>query len=309
MFENKGKMIYVHFNENFFKYYYTDNIYLNIDNVEFKLNELADFIKTQTTNALLETTYIYSLGYVLDDDLANAIKNASSIRFEMIRRSNNKRREWELSNSTINDLKNYYNCFVKYYTPIEQRLIEEERARNEEYERNLKKFDNNFRNSKWFDSKEAVKASENSEIHLEKDDYLAYETTLNADKFIAVFYFNNDRLFKGAYLYEGKFVNENNFYSKYNELKNILTKKYGEPKKVIKHRNRSLYDGIEEIGMAIQTGEYKEYTLWETKNSTILLSIEGENFDSKISIVYDTKDPILKKEANETIEKKSTEGF
>lgn len=309
MFENKGKMIYFNFDQDLFQLYDTKNIYLKIDNIEYNLNLLVDFVKNTSTNARLETVYTYSLGYVLTDSLANAIKNAKLVKFELIRSATNQRKSWDLSESTVKELVMYYNCFVKYYTPIDQKLKEKQRIIDEEYEKNLKSFETDFRNSKWSDSKEMVKSSESTKPAFEQDDALIYDVTLNNDKFEVFLYFNNDRLYQGVYLLREKYVNENNFYSKYKEIKTILTSRYGEPKKVIKHRSRDLYNGANEIGMAIKTGEYTEYTLWETKTSTILLIIEGENFKSDLTIRYNTKDLILSSEVKKVNKEERESGF
>lgn len=309
MFDTKGKMIYFHFDQDLFKWYDTKNVYLNIDGKEYALTVLVDFIKNKTMNALAETVYVYSLGYVLDDSLAVAISNAETVNLELMKNSTRKRKSWELSNSTVEDLVKSYNCFVKYYTPIEQRLTEEQRKADEEYEKNLKTFETNFRDSKWYDSKDLVLASQDADPSIQMDDVLAYSVQLNNDDFLAFYYFNENRLYQGVYVLDEEYVNENNFYKKYIEIKRILSSKYGEPKKVIKHRNRDLYDQADEIGMAIQTGEYQEYTLWETKNTRILLIIEGEKFDSKLTIRYNTKDPKLSLEVKKDNQEKSTEGF
>ena len=132
---------------------------------------------------------------------------------------------------------------------------------------------------------------------------------MNNDNFLALYYFNQDRLYQGVYVLEEDYVNENNFYTKYKEIQKILTSKYGEPKKVTKHRSKDLFDGANEIGMAIQTGEYSEYTLWETKKSTITLIIEGENFDSKLTIRYNTKDSALLMEVKKDDKIRRTDGF
>ena len=61
--------------------------------------------------------------------------------------------------------------------------------------------------------------------------------------------------------------------------------------------------------MAIVTGVYQEYTFWETKSSTITLIIKGENFDSKLTISYKTKDSKLSSEVFIENSEKSKEGF
>jgi hypothetical protein len=309
MFENKGRMIYFHFDQDLFKWYNTKNIYLNIDGIEFQMNQLSDFVKSNTLNALAETVYIYSLGFVLDNSLAEAIHNAKSIKLELLHSTSQQRKSWDLSSSTVIDLVKHYNCFIKYCSTIENRLNNEKALAEEEYQKNLKSYETDYRNSKWSDSKETVLLAQKDSLSIVQPDALAYKIEMNNDEFLAFYYFNKNRLYQGVYVLDEKFVNENNFYSKYVEIKKILTSKYGEPKKVIKHRSKDLWDGANEIGMAIVTGEYQEYTFWETKSSTITLIIEGENFDSKLTIRYKTKDPKLSSEVFiENIEK-SKEGF
>lgn len=310
MFDGKGKMIYFHFNKDLFKSYNTKIIYININEIEYQLTELVDFTKNQNINKFNSTMeYTYSLGYVLDSMLENSLKNAQSIKIELINNISHLRKTWDLNQTKVKDLVDEYNCFFKYYSPIDRKLVDERKKAEEEYEKKLKSYETNFRNSKWFDTKEDVKNIESAELTLEQPDALAYKVKLNNDEFLALFYFNKKRFYQGVYLLKEKYVNENNFYNKYNEIKSILIEKYGEPKKITKKRSRNLYNGIDEIGMAIQTGEYTEYTLWETKNSTILLIIEGENFDSKLTIRYNTKDPELSKEIKVLNIEKSTEGF
>jgi hypothetical protein len=309
MFEKKGKMIYFHFDQDLFKWYDTKTIYLNIDGTEYQLNVLVDFLKNQTINALAETVYVYSLGYVLDDSLAKAIQNAKIVKLELLNASSKQRKSWDLSSSTVTDLVKHYNCFFKYYSPIEKRLEEEKKLAEEEYQKNLKSYETDYRNSKWIDSKETVKKSSSDSLLLENTDALAYRVKLNNDEYKAFYYFNKDRLYQGVYVLDEEYVNENNFYAKYLEVKKVLTSKYGEPKKVIKHRSKDLWDKANEIGMAIQTGEYQEYTFWETKTTTIMLIIEGENFDSKLTIRYNTKDPNLSIDVKTEEKAKSTEGF
>jgi hypothetical protein len=308
-FDGKGQMIYFHFDQDLFKWYNTKQIYLNIDSTEFKLDQLVDYLKNQTINGLAETVYVYSLGYVLDESLAKAIKNAKVIKLELLSSSSMQRKSWELNENTTSELVKFYNCFRKYYSPIEQRLLEEKRVAEEEYQESLISFDTDFRNSKWLDTKLSVLKSNTDSLSIDGPEALAYNVKLNNDDYLAFYYFNKDRLYQGVYLLNEEYVNENHFYEKYQEVREVLTTKYGEPKKVIKRRSKALWDGVNEIGMAIQTGEYKEYTTWETKTAIITLKIEGENFDSKLTIRYNSKDPLLNSEVIEEDTKKSIEGF
>lgn len=307
-FEQKGKMIYFHFDQDLFKMYETKNIFFVINDYKFKLNNLSDFFKTESINALAEPVKIYSLGYVIEDSLENAILNAEKIELELLNKSN-ERKSWEIKPEIVKELKQDYNCFKKYYTPIQNKLIEEKNKKEDEYQKNLKEYEFDYRFSKWLDSKENVKKSNTDSLIIEKTDALAYDVKLNNDRYKAFYYFNNNRLYQGVYLFNESYVNENNFYEKYLEVKKILTSKYGEPKNVIKHRSKDFWNKANEIGMAIQTGEYQEYTLWETKTSKIMLIIEGENYDSELSIRYNSKDQLLNNDVKTIQNIKKTEGF
>lgn len=307
--EQKRRMIYFQFNENKFRLFDNKTIRLEVDEKDFNFDRPITFQVFETTTLSGEKNETFTIGFLLNDTFTDAIKNASSITLHMFKDLSQKHKNWEFSNSTLTDFVESYNCFVKYYSPIYDRLLKERIKEEEEYQKTLKSYETNFRDSKWYDTKSEVKALEKSEPIIEKDDAIGYKVTLNGDKFRAYFYFNKDRLHKGAYSLQEDYVNENNFYAKYKEIGDILTHKYGEPKKIIKKRNKDLYNEPNEIGMSIQTGEYKEFTLWETKNTYILLSIEGENFDSKLIIEYFTKDPELLLDAKENIQKKQTEGF
>lgn len=308
--QEKRRMIYFHFNENKFRFFDNKTIRLEVDEGDFRFDRPIDFQVFETTNVLDgEKNETFTIGFLLKDTFTDAIKNASSITLNMFKDLSKKHKDWEFSNSTLTDFVDSYNCFVKYYSPIYDKLLKERIKKEEEYQKTLKSYETNFRDSKWYDSKSEVKVSEKSDPIIEKEQAIGYKATLNGDEFRAYFYFNKDRLYKGAYSLQEDYVNENNFYAKYKEIGDIITQKYGEPKKIIKKRNKDLYNEPNEIGMSIQTGEYKEYTLWETKHTYILLSIEGENFDSNLIIEYTSKDPELFLDAKKSIQKKKTEGF
>ncbi len=308
IYEDKGPVLNIWFNEEFLTRYLTDHIFLTIDGKEFDLDQLIEFeTYDQTIDNKTETWW--GLGFYLDSDLKNAFDSAVNMEMGMLERKSRERNIWKFNPLIIKGIVDAYDCFVTYYSPIDSRLSDERKIARENYEKNLKEFDVNYRDSKWFDNKETVKKSQSTEPSVDREDALAYQVKLNNDNFLALYYFNQDRLYQGVYVLEEDYVNENNFYTKYKEIQKILTSKYGEPKKVTKHRSKDLFDGANEIGMAIQTGEYSEYTLWETKKSTITLIIEGENFDSKLTIRYNTKDSALLMEVKKDDKIRRTDGF
>ncbi|MCH2229845.1 MAG: hypothetical protein MK105_05835 [Crocinitomicaceae bacterium] len=308
IYQNNGLVLYLKMEENFFREYDIKDIYLIIDNEEKVFNKLIVFDKHELKLST-GTITSYTLGFELSEAFKSKLSKAEDIKFELINRNSGKRKSWSIGNIPVDQINRACDCLDSHYKPLEARLIEQKKHRDSEYQKSLKSYETNYRKSVWGDSKETVLETEEKEPVLSKNNSLAYQVRLNNDDFLAFFYFHNDRLHQGVYSFEGEFVNENNFYSKYLELKRILTKKYGEPKEVKQHRSGELYDGASEIGMAIQTGEYTELTSWETINSTIKLIISGENFDSKITIRYNTKDLELSKEVEKANSLKSIEGF
>ena len=308
IYDDKGSVLNIWFNEDFLTRYLTDHIYLTIDGKEFDLHQLIEFeTYDQTIDNKTETWW--GLGFYLDSDLKNAFDSALNMEMGMLERKSHERNIWKFNPLIIKSIVDAYDCFVTYYSPIDLRLSDERKIARENYEKNLKEYDVNYRDSKWFDNKETVKKSQSTEPSVDREDAIAYQVKLNNDDFLALYYFNQDRLYQGVYVLEEDYVNENNFYTKYKEIQKILTSKYGEPKNVTKHRSKDLFDGANEIGMAIQTGGYSEYTLWETKKSTITLIIEGENFDSKLTIRYNTKDTALLMEVKKDDNVRRTDGF
>jgi len=309
MFEDKGPVMYYWLNAGFFETFKLDKISMNIDGKEYDFSQLVVFETKNQTKLTGESEKWYQLGYVLTDSLCSAMKKAESISMTVFKRSPYKRKTWEFKSSIIKEIKATIACFEKYYEPIDAKLVAERKALQEEYERNLKTFTENYRKSTWKDNMSKVQETETTEPSTKTEEALAYKVRLNNDEYLAFFYFNENRLYQGVYTLQEKYVNENNFYNKYKEVKAILESKYGAPLKTIKHRSRDLYDAVGEIGMAIQTGEYVEQTVWETKNTIIQLTIEGENFDSKLTIRYKTKDPELLKQVKKVETIKKSDGF
>lgn len=308
IYDNKGPVLNFWFNQVFSSTYDTKHIYFLIDGVEYDLHQLIEFETYDKTIDGKTETWV-GIGFYMNTELKKSFDNASEMEMAMIERKSRVRRTWKLNPVIIKNIVESYDCFVQYYTPIDVRLKEEKRIADIEYEKSLKSFDVNYRDSKWGDTKESVKQNQSGEIVAELEEAIGFKVKLNNNDFHAYYYFNKNRLYQGVYSLKEDYVNENNFYYKYKEIKRILTEKYGEPKKVTKQRDKSLYDGASEIGMAIQTGEYTEFTRWETKNSIITLGIEGENFNSLLTIRYKTKDFGLLLDSKEESKKKSMEGF
>ena len=305
---DKGVVLFVNMDIDFFGEYDTKHIYITINDNQHDLHKLIAFEKRELE--LSDKTLIsYSLGYRMTDEFISDLNNAESFTIGIINNKSRKRKIWEFQKPFIEDLKKTLDCFVKYYKPIDDKLKKEEEEKTAERIRNLKEYDLHFRKSKWGESKSIVKSNELVEISVDNETGFSAPVRLNGDEYTAHFYFNKDRFYQGVYSLQEDYINENNFYLKYKELKKILTSKYGEPYQVSKNRTNDTYEGLNEIGRAIETGEYNEYSLWETLNSTITLFITGENFDSQLTVRYKTKDAKLRVDVDKEHKKIITEGF
>ncbi len=129
------------------------------------------------------------------------------------------------------------------------------------------------------DSKDTVQRYESAEYvgNAGDDNYLMYSTKLNSKEVNLIYTFQNDKLVEGAYMLS----NDEETYYKiqyYDDIKEILTKKYGKPSRDKINIINSLAEYASDDAMAIDLG-YLSYTaLWNTKDSDIYIALmKGED--------------------------------
>ena len=88
-----------------------------------------------------------------------------------------------------------------------------------------------FRETTWGMSKEQVKATEDKKPGIEDDSSLAYKVTIKEKEFACSYSFLEDKLYAGGYIFIGEQTNENLYIEDYEDIKETLTKKYGNQKK------------------------------------------------------------------------------
>lgn len=308
IYEDRGVVMYINMDRNFFIEYDLDHLYFTVNGKEFDLTKLIAFNKYESVVNDNETIS-YAIGYMISSELDAELNNVTEFSCAMINKKTAVRKTWNFNESFCKHLTKSYKCFKEYYLPLEEDRLKKKEEQYQAYLATIKSFDKNFRNAKWGQSRSQVKAGEEVDILAENESGLSTEVTLNGDKYFAHFFFTSDRFYRGVYTFQEDYVNENNFYNKYKELKKVLSSKYGEPYKVIKNRTNDRFEEANEIGLAIQTGEYSELTTWETKESVIMLYITGENYDSDLKIEYRTKDPVLYLDARKEIKESRTDGF
>jgi len=144
-----------------------------------------------------------------------------------------------------------------------------------------------FRKVNWGMSKSEVKQVETSELVQEETNSLAYRTDLAGFNALAGYIFAGDKLTRGKYVLLEDHSNKNDFISDYKKLKELLTKKYGNPDKDETIWKNDLYkDDYEDWGTAISIGHLIYYSTWKTERTELTLYLSGENYSISTVIEY-----------------------
>jgi|SRR5690606_15941435 len=164
-----------------------------------------------------------------------------------------------------------------------------------------------FRDAKWGWPKGVVRQSEKGVHPLEQvktgyGDVLIYKGKLGLYDVSYLYGFRNDSLFIGEYILEEHYINENNYISAYDDIKERLYTKYGNPildDIVWKH---TLYQDIKKNwGMAVSLGHLYYHALWELEHRTnIEIKLQGQNGICQLIISYtDGKNTLSNKQPYE----------
>ena len=171
-----------------------------------------------------------------------------------------------------------------------------------------KKFD--FRKTKWGVSIEKVKSAETGTLIPELNDpnMLGFTGTVGGLETLIGYYFVNNKLWKGAYIFSETHSNRNLFIEDYGTIKNNLIEKYGEP--IIDNINWSNYlysDDPSQFGFAISLGHLSLNCSWEIGDTKIQMVLNGDNY--KITHILGYHNETLKNLAEQEQKKASKDEF
>lgn len=122
----------------------------------------------------------------------------------------------------------------------------------------------------------------NGRVHIlgEMTELLGYETTIG-------YYFIDDKLFQIAYIFAEEYSYENLYIDQYNEVKKVLTEKYGAPKTSFDPWTNDLYkDDPSQYGFAISLGHHRKISTWNTGEMSVINSLDGQNYEINHSVYY-----------------------
>ena len=168
---------------------------------------------------------------------------------------------------------------------------------------------NDFRNSRWGMKKDKVLSTEKNKPTEAAAVGLFFVTIHTGEiaglKAQYLYYFLDDVLVRGGYTFREKHYNKNKYIDDYNNLKEILTRKYGSPTTSNTRWYKDHYkDRPQYHGRAVSMGELVFVSNWETDRTLIFLILTGDNFNISMVLQYNSK---LYKELIDKAEEKSQE--
>jgi len=168
-----------------------------------------------------------------------------------------------------------------------------------------------FRKTTWGMSEEQVRVTEKGKIvdeDISEVKTIVYKTNIDAKDFYIAYMFIEDKFYRGGYLLNENYTNENDYIDVYKDLKETLTKKYGKPiKDEINWKDDTYKDDKNNWGLAIGIGELEYISTWETSTTGIELELNGNNYDVNVGVRYMSKE--LKEWAHKIIEEKTKSNF
>lgn len=161
-----------------------------------------------------------------------------------------------------------------------------------------------FRQTNWGMSKEEVKLTEKRKPNYEDDVILLYEVKIDKYDCACIYHFLENKLFQSKYAFNEKHLNKNAYIEDYENLKELLTKKYGKPKWEDIIWKDDFYKDIKgNWGLAVARGDLEYTIIWENSITTIQIQLEGNNYEISLIIVYYSNE--LYDWAKEILDKKS----
>lgn len=102
-----------------------------------------------------------------------------------------------------------------------------------------------------------------------------------------MYWFTQDKLTVSTTLFGERYSNKNEYVNQFNKLRELLTQKYGEPKRVWADWSQDMYrDMPEHIGFAIANGHVQFIGYWRTEKTGIELVLSGNNREVSLRVRY-----------------------
>ena len=153
-------------------------------------------------------------------------------------------------------------------------------------------FSQDFRKSSWGDSMEKVKAAEGNkeweDVQTDEDfqTAIASEGNIGGLEAWIVFYFVEDKLFAGSYMFSEEHSDDNSFISDFDFIDENLQEKYGSKKVERDWTVDTWKDSRDYWGFALKQGELSIYTEWEVSDEDNVTEIYHVIFGEDYNVVH-----------------------
>ena len=163
-----------------------------------------------------------------------------------------------------------------------------------------------FRNSTWGDSREAVRAAAGEPARPSNDE-LVYDVSLKGLNAVLLYTFTDGKLSGAVYFFREPHSNASSYVIDYLALNDLLTEKYGKPQydKDIWSNTRYEDDPFQ-WGTALALGHLSKQTIWETERTKISHALLALNDNINHMIQYSSQELESLSEEMEEMEKGKT---
>ena len=145
-------------------------------------------------------------------------------------------------------------------------------------------------------SKSDVIAAEQREPSDASENLLVFSGRISNLSCEIIYVFVGGVLTRSKYWITETHSNDNRYFSDYENLRGLLSKKYGDPDNGeewmsdITWLNDLYREDYEDWGMAVSIGDMNCIASWETKFTNVLLGLTGDNYDVHLAIEYSGKE-------------------
>ena len=148
-----------------------------------------------------------------------------------------------------------------------------------------------FRKTSWGMAKEQVKKAETGKLEAEKDDRLGYSDSVAGKEVAIIYVFTKNKLTRSTYIFTSQHTNKNLFINDYEEIKQLLSDKYGLPSKDGSRWANDLYrNAPQDWGMAVSVGHLSYWSSWDTQTTNIFHGLRGDNYKVTLMTQYKSKE-------------------
>lgn len=153
---------------------------------------------------------------------------------------------------------------------------------------------------------EVINSEKSKPIANQNNKLLFLTNITNRDSILFYSFQNNNTLESAGYIFNIH-SDMNDYIQEYKDIKELLIKKYGQPKvsKLDWKNDLFKYEPLS-WNLAVSIGDLQLTSIWETENTQISLSLFGDNFKVTLGIMYKDKNFDFKNDYNITAE---TEGL